>query len=247
MTTLVLVFAAGALTAFLLAPEILVREVKREPERVKEPIDWNATEASLEDGVKAYIVGTTREGEGMVSPAWVRAEKGSDKILVDIDNLFFWVDIQHSIRTASAFAKEYLGVEKGTHDLTYTIDLNASIVGGPSAGGTLTVATIAALQNRSIREDVVMTGTVEPGGKVGRVGGILPKAKAAEEAGFEKFLVPEGQSVQVTYTREESCRSAGGVEICRTEYVEERVDVNEEVEVEVVEVSHVEDALKHFT
>jgi len=245
--TLILVFIAGALTSLIVLPEISIQRHER-PERevTREPIDWNRTVEPLPEGVKTYIVGTTEHGEGVVSSAWVRADPGVGKILVDIENIFFWVDIQHSIRAASSYAKEYLEIERGEYDLTYTIDLEASIIGGPSAGGALTVATMAALENSSLRDDVVMTGTVEPDGRIGRVGGILPKARAAEREGFEKFLVPEGQSVQVTYTMEESCRSVGNIEICRTEYVEERIDVQEEVDVEVVEVRDVEEALQYF-
>ncbi len=241
---LVLVFVAGGISATLFFPD-LSTEVERK-EITEKPVEWNLTTKPLPEGVETYIVGTTEDGKGMVSSAWVRADPGVGKILVDIENLFFWVDIQHSIRTASSFSKEYLKIEKDRYDLTYSIDLDASIVGGPSAGGTLTVATIAALKNTSIKNDLVMTGTIQENGRIGTVGGILPKARAVEEEGFEKFLVPEGQSVQVTYTKEESCRSVGTVEICRTEYVEEKTDINQEVGIDVVEVGNIEEALGHF-
>ena len=244
---LTLVFLAGALSSLMLFPELTTRTADTEPrERTIEPMDWNRTAEPLEEGVKTYIVGTTRDMEGVVTPAWVRAEEGSGRILVDIENLFFWVDIQHSIRTASSFAKEYLEVERDEYDLTYSIDLDVGIVGGPSAGATLTVATMAALKNTTKRDDVAMTGTIEPDGKIGRVGGIVEKARAAEKENFKKFLIPEGQTVQITYRQEESCRDVRGFEICRTRYVEEEIDVREKVDIEIVEVGYIEDALQHF-
>ncbi|MFP4117135.1 MAG: S16 family serine protease [Candidatus Aenigmatarchaeota archaeon] len=242
--TLALVFIAGALTSLIVLPELSVERIGRQEAR-GQSTEWNLTVEPLPEGVETQIVGTTEDNEGVVSSAWVRADPGVGKILVDIENLFFWVDIQNSIRAASTYAKEYLETEE-EYDLTYTVDLDASIIGGPSAGGALTVATLAALENSTIREDVVMTGTVEPDGRIGKVGGIVPKAEAADREGFEKFLVPEGQSVQVTYTREESCRSVRNIEICRTEYEEERVNVSEEVDIEVVEVKNIEEALDYF-
>ncbi len=243
--TVVLVFIAGGLTTLIVAPEILIQTTDRDPV-TRRPIEWNITARPLPDGVKTHIVGVTDDGRGMVSPSWVRADPGVGKILVDIENLFFWIDIQHSIRTASSFSRDYLGIERNEHDLTYTINLDVSIIGGPSAGAALTVATIAALENRSIDEDVVMTGTIEPDGRIGRVGGVLTKAQALEQAGFKKFVVPQGQSVQVTYTKEERCRTIGGIEICRTEYKEERIDIDREVEIEVVEAKNIEEALGYF-
>ncbi len=241
---LVLVFVAGVLFAILALPELTTPEVERH--REVEHVEWNVTEEPLEDGLKVYIVGTTVDRKGVVSPAWVRAEKGTGKILVDIENLFFWVDIQHSIRTASSYAKEYLDIERKEHDLTYSIALDFDVIGGPSAGSQLTVATMAALKNSTIRNDIVMTGTIEPDGRVGRVGGILEKAKAAEEEGFEKFLLPYGQAVQVKYEQVETCREVRGFEICRTRYVEEKTDIREEVEIEIVEIAYIEEALEHF-
>ncbi len=245
--TLVMAFVAGGLTIFIVIQELPVQRTRTEPREFPvESIDWNATAEPLPEGVRTYIVGTTQDGEGTISSAWVRAEPGVGKILVDIENLFFWVDIQHSIRTASSFSKEYLEIERGEHDLTYSMDLDVSIIGGPSAGAPLTVATMAALKNSSIREDVVMTGTVEPDGRIGRVRGIIPKAKAVEGEGFNKFLVPEGQAVQITYTKQETCRDIRGFEICRTEYIEEELNVEDEVDIEVVEVAYIEDALEYF-
>lgn len=243
--TLILIFIAGGLTTLVLGPEIIQTERMERTGLNGEPVQWNRTAKPLPEGVRTYIVGTTEDGEGVVSSAWARAEPGVGKILVDIKSLFFWIDIQNSIRTASSFSRDYLEIERDEHDLTYSMDLNVSIIGGPSAGAALTVATMAALKNSSINDDVVMTGTVEPDGTIGKVGEIVPKAKAVDEKAFDRFLVPEGQSVQMTYTKEESCRT-GDIDICRTEYREEKVDVDEQVDVDVIEVENIEEALNYF-
>ena len=72
-------------------------------------------------------------------------------------------------------------------------------IDGPSAGAAATVATIAALENRKVRDDVVLTGTIGKDGSIGLVGGIFKKAEAAHKAGASLFLVPPGQSTITSY------------------------------------------------
>lgn len=59
-----------------------------------------------------------------------------------------------------------------TYDIQGKID-------GPSAGGALTVATLAAFRGDDLNPDVVMTGTINPDGTIGPVGGIPQKISGA--------------------------------------------------------------------
>ncbi|MFH1400775.1 MAG: S16 family serine protease, partial [Nanoarchaeota archaeon] len=64
------------------------------------------------------------------------------------------------------------------------------VVGGPSAGGALTVLTIAVLGDLPLDNETVMTGTIQSGGLIGPVAGIKQKAMAAQRAGFKRVIVP---------------------------------------------------------
>src|SRR3990170_6224392 len=112
------------------------------------------------------------EGNGLVTPLKVEVRAGNGRILTNIDKLLFWVDTQFSIRTAKSVAEDYTRINTSKFDLIYTIESSeATVIGGPSAGAALTVATIAALQNKSLNPNVMITGTIELDGSIGKVGG----------------------------------------------------------------------------
>lgn len=83
------------------------------------------------------------------------------------------------------------------YDYFFTINSNASVVDGPSAGSAMSLLVVSALQDRHIPENVGLTGTITTTGEVGPVGGVFEKAKAANEAGIDLFLIPKGESRQV--------------------------------------------------
>ena len=89
------------------------------------------------------------------------------------------------------------------------------------AGGALTVATIAALLNQTVKEGVVMTGTINEDGTIGSVGGVLKKAKAAKEIGAIVVLVPKGQSTEINSIPEETFKDVIGLIYCETKYTKE--------------------------
>ncbi|HHW71847.1 MAG TPA: ATP-dependent protease LonB [Firmicutes bacterium] len=63
-------------------------------------------------------------------------------------------------------------------------------VDGPSAGVSMVTAAASALTNRPVANLVAMTGEVTIHGMVKAVGGIVPKVRAAAEAGVKKVLIP---------------------------------------------------------
>lgn len=66
-------------------------------------------------------------------------------------------------------------------------------IDGPSAGALMTVGAISLIRGDKIDEDVTMTGTINPDGTVGPVGGIEYKLEGAKKAGKSTVLIPGGQ------------------------------------------------------
>jgi PDZ domain-containing protein len=64
---------------------------------------------------------------------------------------------------------------------------------GPSAGAAMAVGFIAVLKGERIQRGVAMTGTIEPGGRIGPVGSIPDKIRAAAREGYRTILIPTGQ------------------------------------------------------
>lgn len=64
-------------------------------------------------------------------------------------------------------------------------------IDGPSAGALLTVGVLAGAQGHTIDPDMTMTGTINPDGQIGPVGGIPYKIEGAARAGKKVVLIPK--------------------------------------------------------
>ena len=76
----------------------------------------------------------------------------------------------------------------------FPVEIRAGDVGGPSAGMMHTLAIIDTLTEGELTKGRVVagTGTIRMDGTVGNIGGIRQKVVAAEAAGADYILVPEG-------------------------------------------------------
>lgn len=94
----------------------------------------------------------------------------------------------------------YLGVTPAVvnADPNLKIDYNVGDIGGPSAGLMLTLAVIDKLSPGELTHGkfIAGTGTIDPSGTVGPIGGITHKTQAAREAGATVFLVPEANCTE---------------------------------------------------
>lgn len=197
--------------------------------------------------VQTKLVAVDREGNGVITNLSVRTVPGNGRILVDIDGLLFFVDTQHSMQVARDVAENYLNATLTDRDLVYGIEIdNTTAVGGESAGGALTAATIAALSGRQLRNDTIMTGTINPDGTIGNIGGVLAKARAAREAGYAFFLVPEGQGTYIHVEKERECTKVGRTTVCSTQFKPVRMSISKEVGIEIIEVETITDVVEHF-
>jgi predicted S18 family serine protease len=101
-------------------------------------------------------------------------------------------ETQNSLRTAAgvAFARAVQDPKKCDVLVSITDYGNSKFIDGPSAGAAMTVAIEAALLNRTLRDDVIMTGTIENDGSIGPVGGTIEKALAISERTGTMMLTP---------------------------------------------------------
>ncbi len=194
-----------------------------------------------------YLLAINREGYGEAIPLYVEVKPGTGKVLANIDNLLFWVDTQHSIQVARDLAANITGRDPNTFDVIYTIKTNSTVVGGESAGAAFTIATIAALTNRTLNNSILITGTINPDGSIGQVGGVVEKAFAAKRVGAEIFLVPEGEGKEVKLVPVENCvHPKPGFTFCEIKYQKKEIDISKKVGIKVREVKNIYDAMKYF-
>jgi uncharacterized protein len=243
-TSYILLLLAGALIG--LGVSFIFLGTQQAPTQVVQNEACNFSKPEIASA-QINLPAVDQNGNGVVTPLIVQAMPGNGKVLANIEKLLFWTDTQQSIQTANQVASDITGLNLSNYDLTYTVESDSVLIGGPSAGGALAIATIAVLGNKKLQTDVMMTGTINPDGTIGEVGGILEKATAAKEVGVKTFLVPKGQSTETHYSPQEDCVTRGRFQYCTTVYNETTVNISEQVGIDVIEVGSVREAMKYFS
>jgi uncharacterized protein len=201
--------------------------------------------------VYAPAVATTANGYvGVISTITVTIQSnGSGRVFVDTLPLTE-VDMQGSARLAVKVASilvkndENSDIDPSKFDYFFVVRTSSPIIGGPSAGGIMTVATISLLENWEMDNRTVMTGMINPDGSIGPIGGIPQKIDAAYSVGATHFLIPRGQG---TYTEMVTTTVNGWITTVKpvtrniADYAMENYGMT------VTEVADINEALGNFT
>jgi len=86
-----------------------------------------------------------------------------------------------------------------SYSANFEINFGVTGVGGPSAGTMFAIAIIDKLTPGALTQGKIIagTGTIDPDGNVGNIGGIQQKLIGARDAGAVLFLAPQGNCVDV--------------------------------------------------
>ena len=225
------------------------------PQRVlfKESVIISGSELKLsgtESQSIVNLVAITPNHQGFVGLAGVEIVEGKGRILFHT-NPFVEPDAQYSIESAAREAQRYTGFTLEGKDVIYSIQGEGTLlVGGPSAGAALSAATVAAMQGLELRDEVVLTGSINANGVIGPVSGVYEKALAAGRHGFKLFLVPKGMSKLVVNEQSVEESLLGNYFYQRETFVPREIDLAEEMEKEfgmqVIEVLTLEEALENL-
>jgi uncharacterized protein len=165
-------------------------------------------------------------------------------------NPFLEPDTQFSAETAVSVAQNYTKKDLSDKDVIISFDVSGQLLGGPSAGAAMTVATIAAIEEKQVKKDVAVTGTIEPTGKIGDIGGVIEKAQAAANNKVKLFLVPEDELYLTYYERQIKNERIGNFIIQRVNYVPKTLDLNNytmsELKMETKGVFSISDVVKYM-
>ncbi len=189
---------------------------------------------ALETGDQVLAVDGTDVADATAIGEQVRAHRPGDRVSITYDR-------NGVTRTASIAAGAYakdgrtcmpakgstsgsicLGVssqEFVTYQFPVNVKINTQLVGGPSAGLAFTLAIIDDLTPGSLTagRHVAVTGTIEPDGHVGEVGGVEQKAITARTNGVQTMIVPKEE---VAAAR----RGAGDVRVVGVDNIEQALD-----------------------
>jgi Lon-like protease len=114
-----------------------------------------------------------------------------------------------TVASKTAAAQAVVGVIL-TEDYKFPIKVTITVgdVGGPSAGLMFSLAIVDKLTPGSLTGGTFIagTGTIEPDGRVGAIGGIQQKMIAARDAGAKVFLTPSDNCADATATAPDGLR-----------------------------------------
>jgi hypothetical protein len=91
---------------------------------------------------------------------------------------------------AANYGAYYSGKNFSNYNFIYTINDSGNNVSGPSAGAAMTLLAVSALENKPLGSGFTITGTINPDGSIGQIGGSIDKTGAAARAGLRFILVP---------------------------------------------------------
>ncbi len=144
------------------------------------------------------IAGVKKDGliyEGILANLTVEVVSGKGRVFVDTMPLT-QVDTQASARLAKEAVCELLSIDCRDKDFFYIIRSEHPLVGGPSAGAAMASCTLSLLTGASLYNDTIITGTINPDGSVGPVGGVFEKLVALKDKGYKFFLAPDGLGIE---------------------------------------------------
>ena len=212
-------------------------------------IGQNNTIVIIENPIRSaelLVPAVTSDKEGMIVSLMLEIKPGTGKTIVNIDDLTFWSDTQDSIRTAKKVASNVTGSDMSKYDVMYTIGTDASAIEGPSAGAALSIATVLALEDIDSNYTISITGALDDEGNILQVGGVSEKAHALENNNMTIFLVPDGQRYYVEKEVGTECEPSIFGQTCHVVSNETTIDIQEQVNVEIIEVSDIQEALLYF-
>lgn len=202
---------------------------------------------TIESDQRGPFVRQSVSEEGALLEISAEIRPGKGRVLVQTTPLM-GVVFQDAANTAVFVAEERTGNSLSSSDIIFSIKAKDKVPGvdGSSAGALMTLLTIAAIDNNTkLNDSITLTGTIDDEGNIGKIGGVLEKAKASKAGGKTLFLIPRENSRLVKYETVE--RRIGGITV--TERVPEVVDAKEYIEsnvgIRIEYVDTIDDVLRY--
>lgn len=147
------------------------------------------------------VLAVDETDRGHVIGLEVVVKEGKSNLFINVANVVVDETLQSSAQTAIHIARDVTKTSLINKDILINIKSEEPgqnlIISGGSAGAAMTLAAMAAMQGKTLRKDVLITGTINFDHTIGRIGAARAKALAAKEKGAVLFLVPQEQKSEV--------------------------------------------------
>ncbi|MCZ7401570.1 MAG: hypothetical protein O8C61_05055 [Candidatus Methanoperedens sp.] len=196
----------------------ITEELLKNETQTKQKLEEEIINLTMVSRSDYWVIGVDTNNIGHVIPLEVIIKEGSGNLFLNVANVLVDETMQSSAQTAIRVAREVTRTSLTDKDVLINIKSPAQegqlTISGGSAGGAITVAAIAAMEGKSPRNDVLMTGTISTDHSIGQIGAARAKGIAARDNGAKLFLVPPGQAGEV---------GAIGIEVMEVRTIEEAV------------------------
>ncbi len=165
--------------------------------------------------ISTHILGL-KDDTGVAIPLEIDIKNGTERIFIDVSEVFLEGDVQSTAKTAFALAdvNSRGGLTQKDAYIHIANPYSKSLsLSGSSSGAIMTMGLLALGKNVTLKEDVMITGTVGGDGSIGPVLYISQKAEAAKSLNATVMLVPAGQKVSVV-----------GIELIEVSNIEEAME-----------------------
>jgi uncharacterized protein len=147
------------------------------------------------------VLAVDENNVGHVIPLEVIIKEGKGNLFINVANVVVDETLQSSAQTAIHVARDVTRTSLIDKDILINIKSEEPgqnlIIAGGSAGAAMTLTAMAAMQGKTLRKEVLITGTIREDHTIGRIGAARAKGLAAKENGAVLFLVPETQKSEV--------------------------------------------------
>ncbi|MFH1520066.1 MAG: S16 family serine protease [Candidatus Micrarchaeota archaeon] len=134
-----------------------------------------------------YIPAVIGDGGGLVNVT-MRIAPGSGETYITVSPRI-GTSTQESLQNAATY---WQSLSNNECDIFVSFPgRNTESIDGPSGGATFSLMIYALLSNNTIRDDSIITGSMDKFGNVGSVGGLYEKAKGVSSIGATYFITPE--------------------------------------------------------
>lgn len=203
-------------------------------------------------GTIPILAVTVQKHQGLVGYANIDirpTDNNEGRILIET-NPFVEPDTQYSANTAVKVAENITKIPMSNKEIIFSFDTGSLVIGGPSAGAAMTLLMISALTGRQIEEDVMITGTISPDGRIGPISNVVEKSDAAGMNKTKILLVPPSQRTLTYYDRKIVEKKVDGKTVSTPVYISRNLDINqytrETYNMSVKEVTDIEDVMGYM-
>jgi predicted S18 family serine protease len=122
---------------------------------------------------------------------------GHGGILLDVSKNTFGADIQDTLPLIKSYAQAFTGKSLAYKDIIIAMDTQAENIQGTSGGAAIVIGLIAMSENLTLKDDIVISGVLQPDGTLGSVSSLDQKIAVADSLGVGEFLIPKVQCASV--------------------------------------------------